>query len=123
MRFLNDEYDCRKSPLLWDVPSRQTAFILPVDLVAYERLRLLESVGMCAVMAVLKGLKLLIAQFSFSGVKILSVIMSCFSRALEHESAMIVVSADSEPGKWVSSRRFRDSFSFSLLWTDREEFS
>ena len=63
---------------------------------------------------VLKGLKLLIAQFSFSDVKILSVITSCFTRALEHVSARIVVSAGSEPGKWVSSRRFRDSFSLPV---------
>ena len=45
--------------------------------------------------------------------KILSVIMSCFIRALEHVSARIVVSAGSASGKWVSSRRFKDYFSLS----------
>ena len=33
---------------------------------------------------------------------------------LEHVSARIVVFAGSQPGKWVSSRRFRDSFSLSV---------
>ena len=59
---------------------------------------------------VLKCLKLLFAQFSFSGVEMLSVILSCFTRALEHIPARIVDSADSEPGKWVSNSRFQDSF-------------
>ena len=57
---------------------------------------------------VLKGLKLLIAQLTFSGANILSVITSCFTRALEH------VSASSEPEKCVSSRRFKDSFKLSV---------
>ena len=35
--------------------------------------------GMPSGPGVLKGLKLLIAQFSFSGVKILSVLLSCFT--------------------------------------------
>ena len=65
--------------------------------------------------AVLKGLKLLIAQFSFSGVKILSVIASCFTRALEHVSARIVVSAGSELGNRVSSRIFKHYFALSVL--------
>ena len=73
--------------------------------------------------SVLKGLKLLIAQFSFSGVKILSVITSYFTRALEYVSARIVLSAGSEHGKWVSSRRFRDSFSLSVHEPGKAEFS
>ena len=63
---------------------------------------------------VLKGLKLLITQFRFSGVKMLSVILSCFTWALEHIPARIVVSADSEPRKCVSNNRFKDSFSLSV---------
>ena len=71
-------------------------------------------VCMLAWPGVLKGLKLLIAQFSFSGVKMLSVNLSCFTWALEHIRARIGVSADSEPGKWVSNSRFKDSFSLSV---------
>ena len=63
---------------------------------------------------VLKGLKLLIAQFRFFGVKMLSVILSCFTCPLEHIPAGIVVSANSEPGKWVSMSRFKDSYSLSV---------
>ena len=46
--------------------------------------------------------------------KIVSVITSCFIRALEHVPARIVVSTGWEPGKSVSSRRFRESFSLSV---------
>ena len=45
---------------------------------------------------------------------ILSAITSYFTRTLAHVSARIVVSAGTEPGKWVSSRRFRDYFSLSV---------
>ena len=68
-------------------------------------------VCMLSGLGVLKGLKLLIAQLSYSGMKI-SVITSCITRALEHVS--IVVSGGSEPGKWVSSWKFKDSFSLSV---------
>ena len=63
---------------------------------------------------VLNSLKLLVAQFRFSGVKMLSVILSCFTWALEQIPARIVVSADSVPGKWVSNSRSKDSFSPSI---------
>ena len=70
---------------------------------------------MYAVMACsLEGLETVNHQFRFSDLKILSVITSYFTRALEHVSARIVVSAVSEPGKWVSTRKFRDFLSLSV---------
>ena len=52
--------------------------------------------------AVLKDLKLFIAQLSFSGVEISSVIESCITRGFQEVSAKIFVSAGTEPGKWLS---------------------